>query len=138
MKFIREPDKSIEQTKNRMQQMLDYSKANPNYGLFLGFEKDSDRLVGWALFLHAELNLSRDIEVGYRLFPEFWDKGYATELTAKFVKLGLSELKLSILIAVTHPKHEKSKNVLIKNNFKYKDEREYYGHLCSYFEVTND
>lgn len=138
MKFIREPDKSIDQTKQRMLEMLEYSKSNPNYGLFLAFEKESTKLVGWALFLHSELNLNKDIEVGYRLFPTFWNKGYATELTKKFVDIGLNDLKLSKLIAVTDPRHEKSKNVLLKNKFKYIDEREYYGHICSYFEVKND
>lgn len=138
MKFIREPDRTIDQTKSRMLEMLNYSKFNPNYGLFLAFEKESDELIGWALFLHSELKLSRDIEVGYRLFPQFWNKGYATELTEKFVDIGLNELKLSTLIAVTDPRHEKSKNVLLKNKFIYIDEREYYGHICSYFEVKND
>lgn len=138
MKFIREPDKSIEQTKLRMDEMLSYSSQNPNYGLFLAFEKETDKLIGWVLFLHCELKLSNQIEVGYRLFPEFWSKGYATELTHKMIDIGLKELGLHKLIAVTDPSHERSKNVLIKCGFKYIDKREFYGHECSYFEVTND
>jgi RimJ/RimL family protein N-acetyltransferase len=138
MKFIREPDKSIDQTQKRMSEMLEYSKSNLDYGIFLAFEKESGVLIGWALFLHSELNLSKDIEVGYRLFPQFWGKGYASELTERFVDVGLNKLELSKLIAVTDPRHDKSKNVLLKNKFKYIDEREYYGHICSYFEVKND
>ncbi len=138
MKFIREPDKSLEQTRLRMQEMLKYSRQNLNYGLFLAFEKETAKLIGWVLFLHAELKLINNIEVGYRLFPEFWNKGYATELCQKMVEVGLKDLKLGKLIAVTDPKHLVSKKVLKKSGFKYIDNRMYYGHDCSYFEVKND
>lgn len=138
MKYIRAPDKSIDQTQNRLNEILDYSKENPHYSLYLAFTKGDDELIGWALFLHGEMNLNNEIEVGYRLFKKYWGQGYATELTKRMIKFGFDELKLKRICAVTDPLHKKSKNVLIKSGLKYIDERMYYGHMCSYFEVKND
>jgi len=138
MKFIREPDKNIEQTQKRMLDMISYSKLNKEFGLFLAFTKDTDECIGWAIFLHAELNISNPIEIGYRLFPKFWGAGLATELSSRLLKHATEDLKLKKICAVTDPRHEKSMSVLKKCGFSYIEEREFYGHTCAYFEVNND
>ncbi len=44
-----------------------------------------------------------DIEVGYILHKQFWNKGYATELATSFLAWGFQHLTVDKLIATVHP-----------------------------------
>jgi hypothetical protein len=38
-----------------------------------------NRLIGYSGFFHQEANGTSEIEIGYRLHPNYWNKGLATE-----------------------------------------------------------
>ena len=44
-----------------------------------------------------------DVEVGYRLLPEAWGQGFATEGATALVRYGFDDLGLDRIIGVTHP-----------------------------------
>lgn len=134
MKYIREPDQSIQQTQKRMNDMLVYNKKNPKYGLFPAFEKETGKCIGWAILIHAQLDESKEMEVGYRLFPEFWGKGYASELAGEMIKYG-QDKGLKSICGVTRPDNLASRRVLEKCKMTFIDEREFYGQMCSYYRI---
>lgn len=72
----------------------------PGQGYWSIFEKDNpDRFIGWVLLIPDR----DDVEIGWRLVPECWGRGYATEAARPVLAHALSTLELSRVIADIHP-----------------------------------
>lgn len=56
--------------------------------------------------------------VGYRLLPEYWGKGIATETLGLMIKYLLNDTDVEIVTASTMVENQASANVLKKNGFK--------------------
>lgn len=72
----------------------------------------SDEFLGWVM-----LKAIRDtphVEVGYRMPPSSWGKGYATEATRAVLDYGFNVVGLDEITAVTHPDNAASQHVLTK------------------------
>lgn len=54
------------------------------------------------------------IEVGWRLLPEFWGQGYATEGAEASLQYGFDTLKLDEIVSITVPANLRSKRVMEK------------------------
>lgn len=87
-------------------------------GRWAAVEKSSGRFIGW-----SGLKLNNDIEmngytnfydIGYRLMPEFWGKGYATESSIASLEYGFNVLQLDTIYGITHFENEASHKVLLK------------------------
>jgi RimJ/RimL family protein N-acetyltransferase len=59
-----------------------------------------------------------EIEVGYRLAPNAWGRGYATEGARAVVRYGFADLGLDRIIGLTHPDNAASQRVLQKAGLK--------------------
>ena len=58
-------------------------------------------------------------EIGYELLPEYWGKGYISEVVAKLIDYGFNTLNLVSISAFTHPENKASVRLLLKNGFVY-------------------
>jgi RimJ/RimL family protein N-acetyltransferase len=58
------------------------------------------------------------MQLGYALMPEYWGKGYATELTFAGLNYIFTKTSLEIIYAVTEEANAASQNVLYKAGFK--------------------
>lgn len=100
------------------QDIVHYKK----HGFCLGsaFEKDSKIFIGRAglVYLNYADN-QQDIEVGYELKRDYWNKGYASELVHALIHWGFSHLNVNRLVAVTRPENKKSQHVLEKMKMQY-------------------
>lgn len=81
------------------------------------------------------------VDIGWRLLPEYWGNGYATEGAKRALKYGLSELKLEKVIAVApqinHPSIQVMKKIGMTKTVDFKHPLlKDYPHLqnCSLFE----
>jgi ribosomal-protein-alanine N-acetyltransferase len=92
------------------------------HGFCLGsvFEKETKLFIGIAglVYLNYDDN-QQDIEIGYQLKKNFWNKGYASELAQAIIKWGFLYLKVNRLVAVTRPNNQKSQHVLEKAKMQY-------------------
>lgn len=87
-------------------------------GYCLVFEKSTGRFIGQAGIFHLGLcENQQEIEVAYRLLPEYWGQGYATELAKALVHWGFAHLEIEELVAATHPDNVASQRVLTKAGF---------------------
>ena len=91
---------------------LAYYRNYPGLGVWASEERAGDRFIGW--FCLKYLPDAADIEVGYRLLPEAWGKGYATEGASTLVRYGFETLGLYRIVGVTHPENAASQRVLRK------------------------
>ena len=84
--------------------------------------RDSGRLIGFSgIKFITEIQQS---ELGYRLLPEFWGQGLATE--AGLAVLGWAQqLGLHELVALIHPQNQGSKAVVAKLGFQFQQSIQY-------------
>lgn len=54
------------------------------------------------------------VEIGWRLAPDYWGKGYATEGAMAVLKYGFATVKLSEIVAFTTEHNMRSRNVMEK------------------------
>lgn len=86
------------------------------WGLWAIEEKATGKYVGFtglsipsfeAAFLPA-------VEIGWRLLPEFWNKGFATEAALKSLWFGFEVLKLGEIVSFTAVGNVKSQRIMEK------------------------
>ena len=134
MHFIRPPEKSIIETKETLQKILSYQQENPGLGNFAAFSADEGQFIGWHMLKHlADTN---QVELGYRLLPEFWGKGYATEMGRALIEYAKNNLNLKELVAITHPENFASQHVLGKLGFDYQREDRFYGIDVKFYQMN--
>lgn len=54
------------------------------------------------------------VEIGWRLSPPHWRKGYATEAATKVLEIGFSEFSLAEIVSFTVPENHRSIQVMEK------------------------
>ncbi|MEO5699980.1 MAG: GNAT family N-acetyltransferase [Casimicrobiaceae bacterium] len=91
---------------------LRYYDNFPGLGVWRASRRDSGAFIGW--FCLKYCGTSCDVEVGYRLVPEAWGMGYATEGAGALVHQGFLSLGLLRVIGITHPQNRASQHVLRK------------------------
>src|SRR6266704_6765844 len=71
-------------------------------------------LVGYCGFLHQEVDGEKEIEIGYRLHPDYWNKGIATEGARAVRDHAFRDLKLPRVISLIHYDNTPSRRVAEK------------------------
>jgi [ribosomal protein S5]-alanine N-acetyltransferase len=102
-------------------------------------EKATNQFIGWSglKFRPDEVNNYKNyIEVGYRLDPRFWGKGYATESAILSVDYGFEIMKLDSIYAMANVENQASINALKKTGLKITGEVEHNGINCYWFEIA--
>lgn len=102
------------------------------------FVKDSLEFIGRAglIYFNYDDNQS-EVEVAYALLPQYWGKGYATEITTSLIQFAFRDFKMQKLIAVVHPENTSSQNVLIKCGMSNTGKINYWNKEIMKFEITN-
>lgn len=83
-------------------------------------EKDSGNFMGWTgfKFISETINgQSGYYDLGYRMLPRYWGKGYATESAKACLRYAQETLKLKPIYAMANAENTASKNVLTKTGF---------------------
>lgn len=109
----------------------DYSVKFPGYGYWPAFIKGQDQFVGW--FMIKKMPGSEENEIGYRLLPEFWGQGLATEGTNAIIHYAFNYLNLSGVMAVVLAENKASCRVLEKAGLVFKNMGIYYSRLCAMY-----
>jgi ribosomal-protein-alanine N-acetyltransferase len=90
------------------ERMLNYKKYG--YGRWAVILKPTNKFVGWAgLAYLPEFDLT---DLGYRLLPEFWGQGIATEASKAILSYGFETLKLKKIVAIALKEHKASIKVM--------------------------
>jgi RimJ/RimL family protein N-acetyltransferase len=95
-----------------LKRFIHYPTLYPDLGIWRACRRDTGAFIGW--FCLKYTGKSPDVEVGYRLLPEAWGQGFATEAACALVAYGFDDLGLHRIIGVTHPGNKASQRVLKK------------------------
>ncbi len=111
---------SLETVKKHLESFISHQEKF-GHSQWVVFENDGGKFIGRGGLTTKSLNkeVGEQTEVRFAFLPEFWGKGYASEITEALVKFAFENLKLEILVAANGLTNEKSARVLIKNGFKY-------------------
>ena len=114
------------QTQEESQRYIDHIKMQyDTYGIgrWAAIEKATGEFIGWSGLkvnfedvFNGHENL---IDVGYRLLPRYWGKGYATESGKAAIAYGFDELGLETIYGMTELDHHASRRVLEKIGLTY-------------------
>ena len=97
---------------NQIQQELIAS----GFGAYAVEEKDTGAFIGF-VGLHNvtfEVDFAPAIEILWRLLPEFWGQGYATEAAIACLKYARDELKIKEIVSFTSLPNKRSEHVMQK------------------------
>jgi [ribosomal protein S5]-alanine N-acetyltransferase len=90
------------------------------YGFGLWILRDMhDEIIGRGAIRHLDVEGTDEVELGYGFYPAYWGRGLATEIAKKFLQLGLTELRLPTMVAITRHANVGSQRVLEKIGLVY-------------------
>jgi RimJ/RimL family protein N-acetyltransferase len=113
---------SPQQTADMLQtRILGYYAANPGLGIWATTLRDGGECIGFHLL--NNIQGETQIQVGYRLFPRHWGKGYATEMTVALLDYGYRRLRLPRIAAITALDNHASQRVLLKSGLPRLEDR---------------
>lgn len=61
--------------------------------------KDTGEVIGITQLMYS--NKIKAVEIGTKILPEYWSKGYASELTRAVIEYGLYKLEIDEIVAIT-------------------------------------
>jgi len=108
------------------------------YGFSFGlvYEKASGNFIGRAGISHNAYDDSQpDIEIGYRLYKKYWNKGYATELATALIDWGFFHLNIERICGFAQPNNTSSRNILEKIGMHFVREDSYGGEKVIRYEI---
>ncbi len=88
------------------------------YGYWIFRDRTDGRFIGRAGLHHVEIDGAGEIEIAYALMPEFWRRGFATEMARAMVDVA-GKLAIRDLIAFTLPTNLGSRGVMERADFQY-------------------
>lgn len=117
---------SREQTASFLEKLIDWDhRGLPSQ--FAVIHRGDNRLIGYCGFFHQKVDGTNEIEIGYRLHPDYWGRGLATEAARAVRDHGFADLKLPRVISLIHPENLASRRVAEKNGMKLEKETVFRG-----------
>ena len=93
-------------------------------------------IIGYCGFFYHPEHAIEDIEIGYRLNPDYWSRGLITEAAQAVRDHGFRDWKLSHVISLIHPENIPSRRVAEKNGMKIEKEITFRGFPTLVFAIT--
>jgi len=94
-------------------------------------------IVGYCGFYH-HAELLGEVEIGYRLHPDYWNRGLMTEAARAVRDHGFRDWKLSRVISLIHPENTQSRRVAEKNGMAVEKQITFRGFPTLVYAMTLD
>lgn len=106
-----------EETRKKFNSLLENGKLHESYGCFKVSDSIKKELLG---FGKLEITKERPVEaeLGYLLEPEFWGRGYGSEIAAQLMKKAEAAPELTRVFAITDPGNMASRRILLGLGFE--------------------
>ena len=145
LKFIGTPTAKTIEDSFKVIETLQAQYKELGIGRWGIIEKETNTFIGWAglkLYTTPLNNHVNFYELGYRLIPRYWGKGYGTESAKAWLKIAFDKFNASEVIAMTDIQHSASINILKKIGFQYIEtfiypEEPCIGEPIDWYKITN-
>ncbi len=89
------------------------------FGVWMLFEKETNRFAGYAGLRHIELDSRPEVELLYAIRSDRWGAGFATEAAAEVLRRGFRDLAPDSVVAFTLPHNRGSRAVMEKCGMRF-------------------
>lgn len=100
--------------------------------------REENRLIGYCGFFRQLVDGVEEIEIGYRLHPDYWNRGLATEGARAVRDYAFNVLRLPRVISLIHPQNHASRRVTEKNGMLLEKETVFRGFPTLVFACKRD
>ena len=97
--------------------------------------RENERLIGYCGFFAQTVDGIEELEIGYRIDPEFWNRGLATEAARAVRNYAFSELRLPRVLSLIHPDNAASRRVTEKSGMTMEKQTVFRGFPTQVFSV---
>ena len=98
-------------------------------------EKATSKFLGWCgLKYHPEKD---EYDIGFRLFRDYWNRGFATETAKRCLEHGFEELGIPRIVGRAMKDNHASIKVLEKLEMTFKETFDFNGHYGVVYEQMN-
>jgi [ribosomal protein S5]-alanine N-acetyltransferase len=132
MKYITGRALTEEEARQRFQKALLANDLLAGIGFFIARTLADHKMVGVSKLVQLADN---QYEIGYMLLPEFWGRGYATEITETMIRLARQKNLTGELIGIVDPENPSSIKVLTKLGFQLIDTGTIDGLDAAYYKL---
>jgi RimJ/RimL family protein N-acetyltransferase len=124
------------QTVAFIEKVMDWDRAGiPSQ--FAVIPRGENAIVGYCGFYH-HAEVPGEIEIGYRLHPDYWNRGLITEAARAVRDHGFRNWKLSRVISLIHPENIPSRRVAEKNGMAIEKQITFRGFPTLVYAMTLD
>jgi ribosomal-protein-alanine N-acetyltransferase len=134
MKYVGDGSiRNHEQMVTELDMLISHYTRKPGLGIWATVLKSTNTFVGASGLVYY--NNTSEIEIGYRMLKEHWNKGYATEASTGLLQYGFENLKLKKIVSSVHTENMASRRVMEKIGMQFIDNRFQYSCLQAYYEI---
>lgn len=115
--------------------------ADHGIGRWAAIEKLSGNFIGWSglkFITTIENKRTHFYDVGYRLMPQYWGKGYATESAKAALKYGFETMKLEEIIGSAHQENKASRRALEKCGLTFVEQYTWQNLICDWLRISKE
>ena len=98
--------------------------------------RGQDAIIGYCGFFYHPEHGIEDLEIGYRLHPDYWNRGLITEAARAVRDYGFRDRKLSRVISLIHPENVPSRRVAEKNGMTVEKKITFRGFPTLVYAIT--
>jgi [ribosomal protein S5]-alanine N-acetyltransferase len=95
-------------------------------------------LLGYCGFFHHPPEVTNEVEIGYRLHPDYWNRGLMTEAARGVRDHAFRDLKLPRVISLVHPENIASRRVAEKNGMTVEKQIIFRGFATLVFAIERE
>ncbi|MDM4765156.1 GNAT family N-acetyltransferase [Pelomonas sp. SE-A7] len=110
--------------------------ADWGYSWWSFFARENGRLVGAGCIQHLDRDSAQAHEIGWRLQPDCWGKGLASEAAEHMAAFAFEHLKAPLLCAICHPDNQASARVMQRLGMGYRGLETWYDKEWSTYAMT--
>jgi len=126
-----------EQTLTFLEKLLGWQNAN-RPSLFAMIARNSGIMLGWCGFYHQHIDGVDEIEIGYRMHPDYWNRGLTTEAARAVRDHAFGDLTLPRVISLIHPENIPSRRIAEKIGMTLEKQTIYRGCLTNVFSLARE
>ncbi len=137
MRYIGGVPQTREQTAVSIDRQRVYWDAH-SFGWWSFLDRTTDQIVGAGCIQHLAGNPENPIEIGWRLRPSHWGKGFASEAARTMAGFAFDRLGIDILLAVADPENGASRRVMERLGMRFRGIEFWYEMDVAAYAITAD